>query len=50
MVEDYITFRLSGRFCSSLNLLSPTMFVDIHTRRNGGRPLIAWISPTDSRR
>jgi len=31
LVEDYITYRLTGRFASTPNLLSSTMFVDVHT-------------------
>jgi xylulokinase len=31
LVEDYITYRLTGRFISTPNLLSSTMFVDVHT-------------------
>jgi xylulokinase len=33
LVEDYIVWRLSGRMCSSPNLLSSTLFIDIHTKR-----------------
>ena len=33
LVEDYITYRLTGRFTSTPNLLSSTMFVDAHTGR-----------------
>lgn len=29
-VEDWITFRLTGRACSSANLLSSSAFVDVH--------------------
>ncbi len=32
LVEDYITWRLTGRACSSPNLLSSSLFVDVHTR------------------
>ena len=33
LVEDYITYRLTGRFTGTPNLLSSTMFVDVHTGR-----------------
>jgi xylulokinase len=32
LVEDYITWRLTGRACSSPNLLSSSLFVDVHRR------------------
>jgi sugar (pentulose or hexulose) kinase len=31
-VEDWITFRLTGRSCSSANLLSSSTFVDVHRK------------------
>ncbi len=33
LVEDYITWRLTGRACSTPNLLSSSLFVDVHARR-----------------
>ncbi|HEY9593118.1 MAG TPA: FGGY family carbohydrate kinase [Spirochaetia bacterium] len=30
LVEDYITWRLTGRACTTANLLSSTLFVDVH--------------------
>ena len=33
LVEDYITWRLTGRACSTPNLLSSSLFVDVHTHR-----------------
>jgi xylulokinase len=33
LVEDYITYRLTGRFAGTPNLLSSTMFVDVHAGR-----------------
>jgi xylulokinase len=33
LVEDYITYRLTGRFTGTANLLSSTMFVDVHAHR-----------------
>jgi len=33
LVEDYITWRLAGRVCSTANLMSSTLFVDVHARR-----------------
>jgi sugar (pentulose or hexulose) kinase len=32
-VEDWITFRLTGRACSTANLLSSSLFVDVHAKR-----------------
>jgi xylulokinase len=32
LAEDYITYRLTGRFCSTPNLLSSTLFLDVHRR------------------
>ena len=32
LVEDYITWRLTGRACSTPNLLSSSLFVDVHSR------------------
>ena len=32
-MEDYITWRLTGRACSTPNLLSSSLFVDVHTHR-----------------
>jgi xylulokinase len=31
-VEDWITFRLTGRACSTANLMSSSLFVDIHAK------------------
>jgi xylulokinase len=31
-VEDWITFRLTGRACSTANLLSSSLFVDVHAK------------------
>jgi xylulokinase len=31
-VEDWITFRLTGRACSTANLMSSSLFVDVHTK------------------
>lgn len=33
LVEDYITYRLTGRFTSTPNLLSSTMLIDVHAGR-----------------
>src|SRR5208283_270146 len=33
LVEDYITWRLTGRACSTPNLLSSSLFVDVHAHR-----------------
>lgn len=33
LVEDYITWRLTGRACSTPNLLSSSLFMDVHRRR-----------------
>jgi xylulokinase len=33
LVEDYIVYRLTGRFCSTPTLLHSTGFLDIHNRR-----------------
>jgi xylulokinase len=33
LVEDYITWRLTGRACSTANLMSSSLFVDVHARR-----------------
>jgi xylulokinase len=33
LVEDYITWRLTGRACSTPNLMSSSLFVDVHTHR-----------------
>ena len=33
LVEDYITWRLTGRACSTPNLLSSSLFVNVHTHR-----------------
>ena len=33
LVEDYITWRLTGRACSTANLMSSSLFVDVHTGR-----------------
>jgi xylulokinase len=33
LVEDYITWRLTGRACSTANLLSSSLFADVHHRR-----------------
>ncbi len=33
LVEDYITLRLTGRACSTPNLLSSSLFADVHRRR-----------------
>ena len=32
-VEDWITFRLTGRACSTANLMSSSLFVDVHAKR-----------------
>jgi xylulokinase len=32
-VEDYITWRLTGRACSTPNLLSSSLLLDVHSRR-----------------
>ncbi len=37
LVEDYIVWRLSGRACSSPNLLSSSLFVDVRSRRYWNR-------------
>jgi xylulokinase len=37
LVEDYITWKLTGRVCSTANLLSSTLFVDVHGRRYWSR-------------
>jgi sugar (pentulose or hexulose) kinase len=39
LVEDYITYRLTGRFCSTPNLLSSTVFMNAHTRQYWGKPI-----------
>lgn len=31
-VEDWITFRLTGRACSTANLMSSSLFVDVHAK------------------
>ena len=33
LVEDYIVWRLSGRACTTPNLLSSSLFVDVRSRR-----------------
>ncbi len=33
LVEDYVTWRLTGRACSTANLMSSSLFVDVHARR-----------------
>lgn len=37
LVEDYITWRLTGRACSTANLMSSSLFVDVHRRAYWGR-------------
>jgi xylulokinase len=37
LVEDYITWRLTGRACSTPNLLSSSLFVDVHAHRYWNR-------------
>ncbi len=36
LVEDYITWRLTGRACTTPNLLSSSLFVDVHSHRYWG--------------
>ncbi len=33
LVEDYITWRLTGRACTTPSLLSSSLFLDVHSRR-----------------
>lgn len=42
LVEDYITYRLTGRFTGTPNLLSSTMFVDVHTGRYWSK-VVDWL-------
>jgi sugar (pentulose or hexulose) kinase len=37
LVEDYITWRLTGRACSTPNLMSSSLFMDVRTRRYWSR-------------
>jgi sugar (pentulose or hexulose) kinase len=37
LVEDYITYRLTGRFVSSASLLSTSALIDIHKREYWGK-------------
>lgn len=47
LVEDYIVYRLTGRFLSTLNLLHSTAFVHIHRKRYWS-PVVELLEVADA--